>query len=201
MRHIYSDEEHQFIIDNVEGITLKELTKRFNEKFNLNVTENAIANRKNILGLRSGIVGGQFQKGHIPANKGKKGYMTPEQYEKCKATMFKKGNIPANHRPIGSERIDKRDGSILVKVKDGQLQKNWMSKSRYIYEQAHGKIPAGHKVIFADGNNRNFDLDNLILVSNAEELIMNQRKLMSNDAEFTKTGAVIAKVLNKAKKR
>ena len=53
MRHIYSDEEHQFIIDNVEGITLKELTKRFNEKFNLNVTENAIANRKNILGLRS----------------------------------------------------------------------------------------------------------------------------------------------------
>ncbi len=201
MRHIYSDEEHQFIIDNVEGITLKELTKRFNEKFNLNVTENAIANRKNILGLRSGIVGGQFQKGHIPANKGKKGYMTPEQYEKCKATMFKKGNIPANHRPIGSERIDKRDGSILVKVKDGQLQKNWMSKSRYIYEQAHGKIPAGHKVIFADGDHSNFDLDNLILVSNAEELIMNQRKLISKEAEFTKTGAVIAKVLNKAKKR
>lgn len=201
MRHIYSDEEHQFIIDNVEGITLKELTKRFNEKFNLNVTENAIANRKNILGLRSGIVGGQFQKGHIPANKGKKGYMTPEQYEKCKATMFKKGNIPANHRPIGSERIDKRDGSILVKVKDGQLQKNWMSKSRYIYEQAHGKIPAGHKVIFADGDHSNFDLDNLILFSNAEELIMNQRKLISKEAEFTKTGAVIAKVLNKAKKR
>lgn len=201
MRHIYSDEEHQFIIDNVEGITLKELTKRFNEKFNLNVTENAIANRKNILGLRSGIVGGQFPKGHIPANKGKKGYMTPEQYEKCKATMFKKGNIPANHRPIGSERIDKRDGSILVKVKDGQLQKNWMSKSRYIYEQAHGKIPAGHKVIFADGDHSNFDLDNLILVSNAEELIMNQRKLISKEAEFTKTGAVIAKVLNKAKKR
>lgn len=201
MRHIYSDEEHKFIIDNVEGITLKELTKRFNEKFNLNVTENAIANRKNILGLRSGIVGGQFQKGHIPANKGKKGSMSPEQYEKCKATMFKKGNIPANHRPIGSERVNRRDGSILIKVQDGHLQKNWMSKSRYIYEQAHGKIPKGHKVIFADGNNRNFDLDNLILVSNAEEFIMNQRKLMSKDAEFTKTGVVIAKVLSKAKKR
>ena len=35
----------------------------------------------------------------------------------------------------------------------------------------------------------------------AEELIMNQRKLISKEAEFTKTGAVIAKVLNKAKKR
>lgn len=137
----------------------------------------------------------------IPANKGKKGSMSPEQYEKCKATMFKKGNIPANHRPIGSERIDERDGSTLVKVQDGQLQKNWMPKGRYIYEQAHGKIPAGHKVIFADGDHSNFDLDNLILVSNAEELIMNQRKLISKEAEFTKTGAVIAKVLNKAKKR
>ena len=201
MVHKYSAEEHQFLIDNVKGITLKELTRRFNEKFNTNVSENAISNQKTKLGIRSGIVGGQFPKGHIPANKGKKGYMTPEQYEKCKATMFKKGNIPANHRPIGSERIDKRDGSILVKVKDGQLQKNWMSKSRYIYEQAHGKIPAGHKVIFADGDHSNFDLDNLILVSNAEELIMNQRKLISKEAEFTKTGAVIAKVLNKAKKR
>lgn len=202
MRHIYSDEEHQFIIDNVEGITLKELTKRFNEKFNLNVTENAIANRKNILGLRSGIVGGQFKKGHIPANKGKtwNEYMSKEGQINSRKTTFKKGNIPANHRPIGSERFNSRDGA-LIKVKDGQLHKNWMPKGRYIYEQAHGKIPKGHKVIFADGNNRNFDLDNLILVSNAEEFIMNQRKLMSKDAEFTKTGAVIAKVLSKAKKR
>lgn len=200
MVHKYSAEEHQFLIDNVKGITLKELTRRFNEKFNTNLSESAISNQKTKLGIRSGIVGGQFPKGHIPANKGKKGYMSPEQYEKCKATMFKKGNIPANHRPIGSERFNSRDGA-LIKVKDGQLHKNWMPKGRYIYEQAHGKIPAGHKVIFADGDHSNFDLDNLILVSNAEELIMNQRNLISKEAEFTKTGAVIAKVLNKAKKR
>ena len=123
MVHKYSAEEHQFLIDNVKGITLKELTRRFNEKFNTNLTENAISNQKTKLCIRSGIVGGQFPKGHIPANKGKKGYMSPEQYEKCKATMFKKGTIPANHRPIGSERIDNRDGSILIKIQDGHLQK------------------------------------------------------------------------------
>lgn len=137
MVHKYSAEEHQFLIDNVKGITLKELTQMFNEKFNTNVSENAISNQKTKLGIRSGIVGGRFEKGLVPWNKGKKGSMTPEQYEKCKATMFKKGNIPANHRPIGSERIDERDGSTLVKVQDGQLHKNWMSKGRYIYEQAH----------------------------------------------------------------
>lgn len=199
MRHKYTKLEDQYLIENVKGITLKELTNKFNKQFSLDLSEGAIANRKVKLGIQSGIVGGQFQKGQESWNKGKK--MSPSQYKKAAPTMFKKGNIPANRRPIGSERVDNRDGSILIKVQDGHLQKNWMSKSRYVYEQAYGKIPKGHKIIFADGDHSNFDLDNLILVSNAEELIMNQRKLISKEAEFTKTGAVIAKVLNKAKKR
>ena len=199
--HRWSEDEIQFLKDNVKGITLKELTRKFNKKFNTNLGESAIANMKNKLRLKSGIVGGRFEKGHIPANKGKKGSMGPEQYEKCKATMFKKGNIPANRRPIGSERIDKRDGTILIKVQDGKLEKNWMGKHRYIYEKVHGKIPKGHKIIFADGNNRNFDPDNLILVSDAEELIMNRNKLFSKNDEFTRTGVNIAKVLNKVNKR
>ena len=70
--------------------------------------------------------------------------MSKEGQENSIKTTFKKGNIPANHRPIGSERFNSRDG-VLIKVQDGQLQKNWMPKGRYIYEQAYGKIPAGHK--------------------------------------------------------
>lgn len=200
MGHKWTEEECQFLKDNVKGITLKELTNRYNKKFNMNLTESAIANRKNKLKLRSGISGGQFEKGHIPANKGKKGYMSQEQYEKCKATMFKKGNVPPNRRKIGSERIDK-DGYVLVKIRDGHLNKNWVLKHRLIYEQIHGKIPKNHKVVFADGNKRNFDPDNLLLVSYAEELIMNQRKLFTEDAELTKAGLNVAKVLNKARKR
>ena len=164
----------------------------------MNISQSAISNLKVKYNLQSGIVGGQFEKGQTSWNKGKK--MSPSQYKKSEPTMFKKGNIPANARAIGSERVDK-NGYILIKIQDGHKNKNWVRKHRYLYEQAYGKVPKGHKVIFADGDNRNFDLDNLILVSDAEELIMNQRKLMSKDAEFTKTGAVIAKVLNKAKKR
>ena len=69
MRHKYSEEEQKFLIDNVKGITLKELTERFNKRFDLNLSENCIACQKNKLGLRSGIVGGQFQKGQKPFNK------------------------------------------------------------------------------------------------------------------------------------
>lgn len=140
-----------------------------------------------------------MKNGNIPFNKGKKGYMSAEQYEKCKQTMFKKGNIPANHRPIGSERVGK-DGYILIKIQDKNLQKNWMPKHRYLYEQKYGKIPEGYKLIFADGNKLNFDLDNLVLVSYSEELIMNRRGLISGNADITKTGSIIAKVIDKTNK-
>lgn len=201
MRHIYSKEEKQFLIDNVKGISLIELTERFNKKFSLNVSINAIQNQKTKLKLRSGIVGGQFQKGLIPYNKGKRWdeYMLKKGQANSRKTTFKKGNIPANYRAIGSERTGK-DGYILVKIQDGHLTKNWMPKHRYIYESVHGKIPNGYKVIFADGNIRNFDLENLLLVSNSEELIMNQNKLIKKDKDITKTGVLIAKVIDKTNK-
>ena len=196
----YKDEHIEFVKNNVKGFTLKELTDRFNKKFNMNVSESAIANIKNKHNLQSGIVGGRFEKGQTSWNKGKKGSMSPEQYEKCKATMFKKGNIPANARAIGRERVDKK-GYILIKIQDGHKNNNWIRKHRYLYEQKYGKVPKGHKVIFADGNNRNFDLNNLIVVSDAEELIMNRNNLFKEDTELTKAGVAVAKLLDKVNKR
>ena len=196
----YKDEHIEFVKNNVKGITLKELTNRFNKKFNMNVSESAIANIKNKHNLQSGIVGGRFEKGQTLWNKGKKGSMSPEQYKRCSATMFKKGNIPANARAIGSERIDK-NGYIMIKIQDGHKNNNWIRKHRYLYEQKYGKVPKGHKVIFADGNNRNFDLNNLIVVSDAEELIMNRNNLFKEDTELTKAGVAVAKLLDKVNKR
>lgn len=185
--HIYSKEEEQFLIDNVKDITLKELTDRFNKQFNMNLSKSAIANRKNKLGLSSEITGGQFKKGDIPWNKGIKGYMGANK------TSFKKGNIPHNYRPVGSERINK-DGYTEIKVADPN---KWELKHRYIYKKEYGEIPNGYNVMFADKNKLNFDIDNLILVSKSEDLIMNNRELIFNDKELTKTGHLIAKVINR----
>lgn len=198
MNHFYTKEEEKFLIENVKGITLKELTKRFNERFGYNLSESSIANRKHKLKLKSGITGGQFIKGQQSHNKGKKWdeYLNKEQQERARATTFKKGNIPGNRRELFEERIDD-DGYIAIKVQDGNLNKNWQRKHRYIYECHYGKIPKGHKVIFLDGNNRNFDIDNLKLVSNAEELIMNKRGLRYNDKELTESGVLIAKIIHK----
>lgn len=197
MPHKYTEEEYQFLIDNVKGITLKELTQRFNKRFNTNISENAIANQKAKLGIRSGIMGGQFPKGLVPWNKGKKGSMSPEQYEKCKATMFKKGQVPQNHKPVGSERID-RDGYVHVKVAEPN---KWRPKHRVLWEKVNGPIPKKYRLIFADGNRQNITLDNLILVSYAQSFIMNQKNLFKNDKELTKAGVTVAKVLDKVNKR
>ena len=149
-----------------------------------------------------------IKKGNIPMNKGKKwdDYMPKEKQKNCRKTTFKKGNKPSNAVDIGEEHMrysgSKPDdlGYLHIKVCDGKGNKNWIPKHRYIYEQHHGKIPPGHKVIFADGDRFNFDIDNLILVSESEELLMNRHNLRFEDKELTKTGSIIAKVMDKTHK-
>lgn len=141
---------------------------------------------------------GRFEKGHIPFNKGKKwsDYMSEESQEELRKHLFKKGNKVHNSRPIGSERFDK-DYYVVVKVAEPN---KWQLKHRYLYEQKYGKIPKGYNLIFADGDKYNFDLDNLVLVSNAELLIMNKKGLYKKNKELTKTGSLVAKVINKTNK-
>lgn len=198
----WDNDKKQFLKDNVKGITEKELLKRFNEHFGCNASLSSVNNQKNKLKLSNGIVGGRFEKGRKPFNKGKcwEEYMSKKGQQQSLKTTFKKGNIPFNRREVFDERISK-DGYIEIKVQDGKLNDNWQMKHRYIYEQEHGEIPKGYKVVFADSDKYNFDKDNLILVSNAEELIMNRKGLIYEDKDLTKTGALVAKVINAANKK
>ena len=192
--HRYSEEQKEFIITNNYGKYSKELAEMFNQHFNTNITAKEIAYFRKNNKLNSGLTG-QFKKGNVPHNKDKKQveYMSQEAIEKTKETRFKKGNKPKNYRPVGSERITK-DGYIEVKVADPN---KWETKNKIIYKRYFGDIPKGHKIIYADGNKLNNDINNLILVSNNEELIMNKYKLRTENIELTKTGYLIAKVIDK----
>ena len=106
----------------------------------------------------------RFKKGSIPPNKGKK--MSPEIYEKVKETMFKKGNSPVNHREVGSERINV-DGYIETKVAEPNV---WRLKHRIIWEQHNGVIPAGYNVQFKNRNTQDCRIENLYIISKAEQM-------------------------------
>lgn len=186
----YTKEQKEFLINNNYMKTAKELAEMFNKKFEMNLTPQNIKTFRGNHKLNSGLTG-RFEKGNVPFNKGTKGLM------KANKTSFKKGNMPPNHKNVGYERINV-DGYVEIKVKEPNIFK---LKHRIIYEQNCGKIPKGHKVVFADGNKLNLDLNNLILLTDSEELIMNRNKLRYNDSNLTKTGHLIAKVIDKTNER
>lgn len=109
-----------------------------------------------------------FPKGHKPMNAGKKQteYMTPEAIEKTKCTRFKKGNIPANHKPLGYERVSK-DGYVEIKAAEPNV---FLLKHRMIWMEHHGEIPPGMNIQFKDGNKRNFDIENLYMISRTDQM-------------------------------
>ena len=189
-QHKWTDEEKEYLASIVKGSTYKEITEKMNDKFEYNFSEEQVKGMMYRNKLTTGT-GGYFKKGSTPWNKGLKGYMGANK------TSFKKGTIPPNQVPIGTESITKGG---YIKVKVGEPNK-WKLKQRYIYEQHYGEIPNNCNVIFADKNIRNFDINNLVLVSKAEMLILNNNKLIFEDEELTKVGVNIAKVIDKAKKR
>ena len=201
-RSKYTKEQTDFLREIIPGHTDRLVCEEFNKKFNLNISEGILGNLKTKFKLKNGLVGGQFVKGQVSHNKGKKwdDFISKDKQKNSLTTCFKKGNLPHNRKEIGSERITK-DGYIQVKVQDGKGNRNWELKQNIIYKQAHGEIPKGYHVSFADQNRTNYSLDNLILVSRAENLIMNRRGLYYTDTEITKSGHILAKLIDKQNKR
>lgn len=167
-----------------EGLFNKEITEKFNKKFNMNKSERAIRSVRAKHGITTSARK-KFEKGHTPWNKGLKGLDIGG-----KETQFKKGEKPPSWVPIGSERITK-DGYIQIKIREGQQQRNWRGKHILIWERENGPLPDGCVIIFGDGDNRNFDIDNLICVSRKQLLGLNRHNLIQSDAELTKTAVNI----------
>ena len=203
MNRKYTQEHIDYIAANIQGCPFSELTEKFNERFSTNLSVQAMISLADRNGLHNGrdtkfnegYAPTQFKKGNSPWNKGMKGINFGGR-----ATQFKPGNKPHNWVPLGSERITK-DGYVQVKVQEGTFQKNWRGKHILIWEEHNGPVPPGHAVIFGDGDIRNFDPDNLILVSRKQLVRMNQCGLIQGSADLTRTGAVIADIYNKIGER
>jgi hypothetical protein len=114
--------------------------------------------------------GTRFKTGNVPFNKGRKQseWLSPDKVENVRKTQFKKGSRPHNTVPVGTERISK-DGYIEVKVSEDA----WKYKHRVEWEKHHGAIPAGHNVQMRDGNRQNWHIDNLYLISKADNMARN----------------------------
>lgn len=187
----YTSEIQKFILDNVKGIEITELTNLINQKFDTNYRKSQIHSFVNNRGLKSGL-DFRFEKGHIPHNKGKEKYWIGGE-----ETQFKKGHIPHNHKPIGTERITK-DGYIEIKITDPN---KWRGKHILVWEKQNGPLPKSHVVIFGDRDKRNFNINNLILVSRQQLAVLNKHKLIQTNTDSTRTGVIIANLYKKINDR
>ena len=186
-RHIWSDEEKQYLAEITPGRGYKEIQSMMSCKFGFDYTHHQIKGAITRNKLNTGRTG-RFEKGRATWNKGTKGLT------KANVTSFKKGQKPHNYKPLGSERITK-DGYCEIKVSD--TGRRWKSKHLVVYEKHHGKVPRGSVVIFLDGDKRNFDIDNLHLVTRNQLAMLNKNSLIQKDAELTKTAINVVDLMKK----
>ena len=203
----YTPEMVQFILDHNKGTPQNELARLFNERFGTDRTGDNMKSFRSRHKLNSGLTG-YFPKGNVPMNKGKKWdeYMSREAQERARSTTFKKGLVPHNTYPVGTEILD-ADGYIKVKVTDRysgskSRWKNWKHKQRMVWEEHNGPIPKGHNIIFLDGDPGNCDISNLACVSLAENARLNQRKYrIDGEPELTQAGISIVRIDEKIRER
>lgn len=142
----------------------------------------------------------RFKPGLVPWNKGQKHPSTGRAID----TQFKPGNRSGRaleiYQPIGTERLSK-DGYLERKIHDGwPLQRRWRAVHLLEWEAINGPLPAGHAVVFRDGNKRNLALDNLELVTRAELMRRNSVYRYGQEiAQLSLLRGNITKQINKRK--
>lgn len=124
----------------------------------------------------------RFPKGHKPHNKGRKlsEYVDKVTIDKIKNTTFKKGSVPHNTKHDGaiSLRCDK-SGIKYFFIRISKAK--WIPYHHHLWTEANGPIPKGHIVVFKDKNSMNCKLENLEVISYAENMKRNTIQRYPNE--------------------
>ena len=144
--HIWKKEELLFLKEHNDKYTKKELTQKFNEHFNLNLTVRQVRAECWHLGL-SAVVDGRNIDNH---------------------KRVKLNTINTYHHN-GREKL-------RIKVSDElhKGNNNWVPLERYIYEkETNVKVDPNDVILFLDNNCKNVNMDNLMLVSKRTAFLLN----------------------------
>lgn len=182
-----------YILENYRGVGPKEMALRVNGVFGTSYSSKQLTAWYKNHKLNSGLTG-RFEKGSVPFTAGKRPQdvcRSPEALKRLQESWFKKGAPPGNKLPVGSE-CTRQEGYVWIKMAEPN---RWRMRTRVIWERHYGAIPKGHVIIHKDGNKANDELDNLMMISCAENRILNQQHLRFPDPQLTTTGVNIARTL------
>lgn len=162
LRALYPDKRTSDVAKTV-GRSLRAVYLMAN-KLGLRKSETFLASPES--GRRNVVTSGlstRFVAGHATWNKGKAFCAGGRSSE----TQFRKGNKPANTAPIGHERVC--DGYLQRKVTDtGCRYRDYRPVHHLVWLADGREIPPGHILTFRDKNKQNITLENLELITRAE---------------------------------
>jgi len=204
---MFTQKQIAWLSKNVHGLPFSEVAKAFNEKFGTRLNRSQIQFACNGRGIKNGLAHNGYTSKqrqwlkvnvvycsfHELTDRFNAKFGTSKSYKTLKRFCLKNGfkNGLLNYSDVLAESI-RGDGYTHIKTQD--TPPIWRHKHAVIWEGVNGKVPAGHKIIFADGNKQNFDIENLVLVTNAELAYLNRKGLIYNDTDLTKTALALTKL-------
>ena len=170
---LFTPVQVKFIRKEYTNLSRQDLLTAVNDQFGLDIKINQLVAFLKNQKIRSGR-SGRYEKGNVPWTTGKAG----TGLVSANSGSFKRGQQPANHKPIGHERFTK-DGYIMVKVAEQNSWNSSMSgwyrlKQIVEWEKVHGPVPKGQILRFKDGCRTNCEPANLFLVSRGENIRLTQ---------------------------
>lgn len=214
----YTQKEDKWLRNNYKKYTYEELTKNFNEEFNCNRALTAISKRcSGVLKLKDKPNVRNDKKRNNWTSEAEIEYLRKniseytykqlveklkEEFgrviklhaleELCRRHNIKR-DIPNN--PIGTEV--RKHHKVYVKVSDSKRRKNennfndngnYMKKNRYLYRKHIGELSEDEVVIFLNGDNQDFRLENLHKVSKGTHGTMLLKGWRSENPDLTLAG-------------
>ena len=199
MKRVYrkfTPKQANFIKRNYPRFNVVDLVAKLNARFGIEITEQQICSFTKNHHIQSGRTG-CFEKGNKPWNTGTKGLC----HGSC--TSFKKGHVPANIKPLGHERKDNRTDPAKASyrhVKVAEPNPYTTAPTRYklkhvvAWEKEYGPVPAGKILVFKDGDVDNCDIENLMLITRAEHLLLNKHHYKEMPADLKPSVLALAKL-------
>ena len=197
----YSDEELAWIKSNKSKVR-RQAHDEFVRKFDR--SDVSLNNLKDLCKRKGWMTGrtGCFGKGHVPANKGRKGYHAPGSEKGWFKKGERRGVAVKLYKPIGTERLSK-EGYVERKIHDGiPRQSRWRAVHLIKWEAINGPIPEGHCLKCLDGSKANTDPSNWKCIPRGMLPRLNSRWGRQFDAapsELKPTIMAVAQLEHKAK--
>lgn len=156
-----TEEQKKFIEEYYPSHSVKDTTRAFNETFGTNKQKHTMLNYARRHGLK----------------------VDEDVVTKSKIDAAHADGTTHPFRKIGDVRFDGR--YWVMKTEEG-----WKMCHKAVWEKHHGKVAKGNAVIYLDGDNTNWNIDNLLEVPIRYLGLLDRNGMRSENAEITKTGVL-----------